>query len=102
MSNIIVSKLDAPQIIRQAYDETNNRIRVDAAVSATIGTLDVIIDASSGDNIAIADPSGTNFLLPNPDGSINTNVAIDQASDSIKLGDGVNLITSSQREAGEV
>lgn len=63
------TKLDAAQVIRRAYDETNNRLRVDAEVTATIGTVDVIIDAASGDNIKISD--GVNTLTVNPDGSIN-------------------------------
>lgn len=67
------TKLDAAQVIRRAYDETNNRIRVDAQVSATIGTVDVIIDAATGDNIKISD--GTNTLVVNPDGSINVNTS---------------------------
>lgn len=70
--NIIVSKLDANQVIRQAYDDDKKALRVDAEITATIGELDVTIDAAMGDNIAIADPTGTNYLLPNADGSINS------------------------------
>lgn len=72
--NPLNTKLDADQTIRRAYDETKNRHRVDAEVTASIGTVDVIIDASAGDNIAIADQTGTNFLDVEPDGSINVNV----------------------------
>lgn len=93
---VINTKLDANQVLKQAYDEPNQRLRVDAQVSATIsdvriedsdgdelkvnsdgslnvnlagGSLDVEIDAADGDNIAISD--GTNSLIVNPDGSIN-------------------------------
>lgn len=69
--NPLSTKLDAAQVVRRSYDEAENRIRVDAEVTATIGAVDVVIDASTGDNIAIADPTGTNYLEPNPDGSIN-------------------------------
>jgi hypothetical protein len=86
------TNLDATQVIRRVYDEANNKIRVDAVVSAVIGTVDVILNSAT-DNVAIASPGG-NFLLINPDGSINVNSVVDQASDSIRLGDGVNLITS--------
>lgn len=65
------TKLDMEQVIRRAYDEPNNRLRVDASVTATIGTVNVIIDAASGDNIAIADPATGFVLKPNSDGSIN-------------------------------
>lgn len=71
MSNIITSKLDANQVIRKAYDDDTNRLRVDAQVSATISDIDIVIDATAGDNIAITDPTGTNYLLPNSDGSLN-------------------------------
>lgn len=93
----IDTKLDAAQVIKQAYDEPNKRIRVDAAVSATISDvkiedtdgdilevnpdgslnvniispIDIDISAADGDNIAISD--GTNTLEVNPDGSINVN-----------------------------
>lgn len=92
----INTKLDANQVIKQTYDEANQRLKVDAQVSATIsdvriedsdgdelkvnpdgslnvniagGSLQVEIDAADGDNIAISD--GTNTLAINPDGSLN-------------------------------
>lgn len=86
MGNYLSTKLDAAQVVRRAYDEPSNRIRVDAEVTAVIGTVDVIINAAT-DNIAIASPGG-NFLLINPDGSININAVIDAASDSIRIGNG--------------
>lgn len=93
--NPLSTKLDADQTIRRAYDEGKNRHRVDAEVTATIGTVDVIIDAAGGDNIAIADQSGTNYLHINNDGSINVNVdnvTLDQSTSSVAIGDGTNLI----------
>lgn len=79
------SKLDANQVLRQSYDDVQNRLRVDASVSATVADMDVIIEASSGDNIAIADPTGTNFLEPNSDGSINVNIVNSVGIGSNKL-----------------
>lgn len=76
MGNIIKSKLDANQVIRQAYDDDTGRLKVDAQVSASIGTVEVIIDAAGGDNIAITDATGTNYLEPNPDGSLTTTQAL--------------------------
>lgn len=92
------TNLDAPQVIRRVYDEPNNRIRVDAEVTAQIGELDVHITAASGDNIAITNQDGTNPLVINPDGSINTNttitdIHINQATDSVAIGDGTTLVT---------
>lgn len=62
--------LSADQTLVRSYDEVNNRHRVDAQVTATIGSVDVVIDAASGDNISIQDSDG-NELQINPDGSIN-------------------------------
>jgi hypothetical protein len=87
------TKLDADQVLRRAYDEPNNRLRVDAQVTATIGSVDVIIDAATGDNIAISD--GTDVLNINSDGSINVNVdniSISHIDDSIKIGDGTDFL----------
>ena len=89
------TKLDANQVLTRSYDEVNNRLRVDASITATMGTVDVIIDAASGDNIKISD--GVDTLLVNSDGSINVVVeaiTISAATDSIRLGDGTNLTTT--------
>jgi hypothetical protein len=98
MADYLNTKLDADQVLRRAYDETSNRLRVDAEVTAQIGDINVHIDAASGDNIAIADATGTNKLVVNPDGSINTNttitnISLSQATDSVAIGDGTNLVT---------
>lgn len=65
------SRLDANQVLRNSYDDDKDALRVLAEISATIGDIDISIDAQAGDNIAIADPTGTNYILPNPDGSLN-------------------------------
>lgn len=65
------SKLDQNQILQRVFEEGEDRLRVDAEVTATVGTVECIIDASSGDNIAIASEDGSKFLTINPDGSIN-------------------------------
>lgn len=97
MGDYLSTKLDADQVMRRAYDETENRLRVDAEVTATIGDIDVHITAASGDNIAIVNQNGTFPLIINPDGSINTNttitdISLNQADDSIAIGDGIDLI----------
>lgn len=94
------TKLDSDQVLKRSYDETKNRIRVDAEVTATVGTVDVIIDAATGDNIAISD--GVDVLVINPDGSINANVALLHTEDSIRLGNGVDFISTKTREIGEI
>lgn len=86
MSNI-GSKLDANQVLKQAYDDANNRLRVDATVSASIGDVS-IVDANTGDPLTV-----------NPDGSINTNITgnlqieISAADgDNIAISDGVDTL----------
>lgn len=83
----IGTKLDANQVLKQAYDESENRLRVDALVSATIS--DVTIVDKDGDPLNV-----------NPDGSIDVNVLnsleldIDAASgDNIAISDGTNTAT---------
>ena len=113
--------LDANQVLTQSFDEENDRLRVDATVTASISTLEisaeesdiaikdrlsdnllkinndgsidanVILSASGGDNIAISD--GTNTLQVNSDGSINTNVVVSASEgDNIAISDGTNSL----------
>jgi hypothetical protein len=52
------TKLDANQVIREIYDEPNNRIRVDAEVQASIGDLEVSINKDE-DSIAVYGTDGS-------------------------------------------
>lgn len=61
-------KYSPGQIAISVWDEAENRIRVDAEVTAVIGELQVDLDAAD-DSVAIGD--GTNLLDVNSDGSIN-------------------------------
>ena len=70
--NVPYSKLDYNQVIVQSFDESKDRLRVDAQVSATIS------------DIEIRDPISGYSLKINPDGSISANVVLNAASDSIK------------------
>lgn len=84
--------LSADQTIVRAYDETNNRHRVDAQVTAVIGAVDVAIDAASGDNIAIQDSDGDELNV-NTDGSINVivqDITLDYTNDSVTVYQGTN------------
>lgn len=84
--------LSADQTIVRAYDETNNRHRVDAQVTAVIGAVDVVIDAASGDNIAIRDSDGDELAV-NVDGSINVivqDITLDYTNDSVTVYQGTN------------
>ncbi len=95
-----MTKLDGNQVLRSVYDESTKKLKVDAQVNATVGSMDIVIDAAGGDNIAISDPTGTKHLKINADGSIDANITnglelnIDQSNDSVRIGDGVNLATT--------
>lgn len=74
MSAPTPSRLDHQQCIQGSYDESTGRLRVDAAISASIIAapgLEVSIQ-SIDDNIAIRNTNNNNELLINSDGSINT------------------------------
>ncbi len=72
------SRLDANQVLPLVLDESTQRLRVDAKVSASVSDVDVVIDAVAGDNIAITDPDNGNTLNVEADGSLNANVVIDR------------------------
>jgi hypothetical protein len=72
--NAPYTNLDQNQILQRVFEEGQDKLRVDAQVTATIGTIECIINASSGDNIAITNQDGSNPLVINTDGSINVKV----------------------------
>lgn len=80
------TKLDANQVLKHAFDEAEDRLRVDAVVSASIGDVS-IVDSSTGDPAKV-----------NADGSLDVNVvnpleiAIDASTDSIAIKDGANQL----------
>lgn len=87
------SNLDQTQIFQRAFDESADRIRVDADISVDSATIVVETDYTT-DSMTIGDPASNNILKINSNGSIDANVVISHADDSIRIGDGTNLITS--------
>lgn len=78
------TKLDSNQVLKSAYDEVSQSLRV----LASLGPGSVILDAATS-SIKIGD--GTDFLSVNGDGSINANVVVSAAGgDSIIVSDGVD------------
>lgn len=61
--------LDPTQILQRAFDELNDKIRVDSSISINqiTGEVSVELDAADGDNVAISD--GTNQVTTTVDGS---------------------------------
>lgn len=90
------SNLSQEQIIQRAFENTNDRLRVDAQVTAEISEL--ISNADESD-IAIRDPLSDNTLKINTDGSIDANVKVDASErDSILIvGTENGAITGNQR-----
>lgn len=95
--------LDFQQVIRQVYDESINRLRVDSTATITPppGGLPVLITHTE-DSIRIGD--GVDLVTLTTVGAkkaldvyVNNSltVDVDHTTDSIRLGDGVNFLTSS-------
>ena len=72
--NIPYSNLDQNQILQRVFDESQDKLRVDANIATPLGTVECIISAASGDNIAITNQDGSNPLVINTDGSINVKI----------------------------
>lgn len=87
------SNLDQTQIMQRSFDESKDRLRVDADISIESATVVVETDYKT-DSMAIGDPVTDGILKINTDGSIDANVVVSHTDDSIRLGDGINLITS--------
>lgn len=87
------STLDANNVIKKVYDPVTETLKVNAIATLSPGILEITI-SDTDDSIKVGDGSG-NYIKPNPDGSINVSASIgnlNQASDSVAIGDGVNLI----------
>jgi hypothetical protein len=71
MASNPTSNLSQENILRDVHDAVEQRLRVDAEVTAIVDTVEVSVDldAATGDNVAISD--GTNTLAINVDGSVN-------------------------------
>lgn len=67
--NVPYSHLDVHQILQQCFDESEDRLRVDASLTISSAIVEVAI-SDIDDSIKIGDGSGT-YLDINPDGSIN-------------------------------
>lgn len=88
--NAPYTQLDADQVLKQSFDETNDRLRVDASVTAVVAG--VTLDAATSD-IAIADRITGDLLKVNPDGSIDANVVVSASGgDNIAISDGTHTL----------
>lgn len=94
MSTPPITKLDANQVLTHSFDESQRRLRVDAAIS--VDGAEIEISAADGDSIIISD--GVHNLVVNPDGSINVSGTISVSTTglatSAKQDDQTALLTS--------
>lgn len=89
-SNRPYTQLDSDQVLRQSFDEENDRLRVDATVSASIGSLEINAEDS---DVAIKDRITDNLLKIHNDGSIDANVIVSANSgDNIAISDGTDTL----------
>lgn len=80
MSAPIPSPLDGNQVLQHAFEDATGRLRVDAVVTASVGSVTVI--DGDGDELEV-----------NSDGSINTNIQVDAADgDNVAISDGTNTL----------
>lgn len=81
------SLLDPGQIIKRAFDGTNDRIRVETEIATVnIGGQQEIVISAEHDDIAIKSSSSGNELEPNADGSLNTytqNILVEEKWDAV-------------------
>lgn len=87
--NTPYTELDYSQVLRQAFDETTDRLRVDAQITASLGEVKI----TDGTNDATITQVGSKYGLDvNILNDISVNIS--HLEDSIRLGDGTNFITS--------
>lgn len=81
--NTPYTALDANQVLKQSFDESADRLRVDAEVTAVVESVTVNV----GD-VSIKDGTvDSQKLKVNPDGSIDVNAVLDAAGgDNVAIG----------------
>jgi hypothetical protein len=81
--------LDFAQVLRQAFDESSDRLRVDATVTASIGEVKITDGTNDATLTNVSGKYGLDVNILN-----DISLTISHTDDSIRLGDGTNLITS--------
>lgn len=79
----MTTKLDAAQVIQQAYDEANNRIRTDASLSASSVTVFVDIDEADDSIVVYGNDGSTNRVIRT---DANGELQIDVLSSALPTG----------------
>ena len=82
--NAPYTQLDANQVLQQAFDESTDRLRVDASITLDAANIEVELNASD-DSIQIKDPSTNTGLKVNTDGSTNSRLH-DASGNPVTLG----------------
>lgn len=92
------------QVTKSVWDQNNNRLRVDAVVTATIGELAVDLDQSD-DSVAIGD--GTNIVSVNADGALSvefneSEVLFEYDSASVGISSTVVILTKTFNQTKKI
>jgi len=77
--------------------QTTNSAVIDSVEFRDV-SISFNVDGTKGDSVKIVDSQGQELNI-NPDGSIDANVRVDLTEDSISIGDGEDLYTSSKDAA---
>jgi hypothetical protein len=80
--NAPYTQLDADQVLKQAFDEENDRLRVETAATIVAGAVEVSTN-SINDSMAIGNTDGSSYLEINTDGSVKTVQLFTEPFDSI-------------------
>lgn len=68
------SQLDQQQILQRAFDESEDRLRVDTEATVVAGAMEVLIDSDS-DSIQVKGSNG-NSIEPDTDGGVKANIRV--------------------------
>jgi hypothetical protein len=80
--------LDFSQVIRQSFDEANDRLRVDAVVTASIGEVKITDGTNDASLTNVSGKYGLDVNVLN-----DITLIVSHTDDSIRLGDGTVLFT---------
>jgi len=96
-------ELDGTQILQRAFDESQDKIRVDSSVSvgSITGEVAVEIDAADGDNIAIANEDGSKKVTVTTIGgkeALDVNIANSIGGISVPTIQNINIVSANTEQ----
>lgn len=91
--------LDSDQVIKQVYDETTDRLRVETNATVVAGAMEVLIDSDDDSVLVVGTEDGTktgtqHVIGVNADGSLNVSQVTSVVSNSATLSNKTSSISS--------